>query len=128
MDGLCKSANKTFSLHFFRLNRTYPGNQAVVPNFNSLTASLIARYGEFSDGAEHVTLMFYKGNYSQDNLAAVGHSPYHFDGSQVPTQHPGSLKISSKCFLTLEEEGLPGVGCTASRESIRSTTSCIRIG
>lgn len=95
--------------HVPLLHRTYPGNQADAPTFKSLTASLIARYREFTDGAEHVTLVFDKGNNSQDNLAAVEHSPYHFIGSLVPTQHPELLKIPSKRFRTLAEEGLPGV-------------------
>ena len=95
--------------HVPLLHRTYPGNQADAPTFKSLTRSLVARYRAFANGAEHVTLVFDKGNNSQDNLAAVAHSPYHFIGSLVPTQHAELLKIPSRRFHILEEEGLQGV-------------------
>jgi transposase len=49
---------------------------------------LVARYREISAGAEHVTIIFDKGNNSLDNLEAIEESPYHFIGSLVRTQHP----------------------------------------
>jgi len=95
--------------HVPLLHRTYPGNQADAPTFRSLTDSLIARYRELTDGAEHVTLVFDKGNNAQDNLESIEDSPYHFIGSLVPTQHPALLAIAKKRFHSLEAEGLPGV-------------------
>jgi transposase len=95
--------------HVPLLHRTYPGNQPDAPTFRSLTASLIARYRQISDGTEHITLIFDKGNNAQDNLEAIEDSPYHFIGSLVPTHHPNLLKIPARRFRSLEEEGLPGV-------------------
>jgi transposase len=95
--------------HVPLLHRTYPGNQADAPTFRSLTDSLIARYRELTDGAEHVTLVFDKGNNAQDNLESIEDSPYHFIGSLVPTQHPALLAIAKKRFHSLEAGGLPGV-------------------
>jgi len=91
------------------LHRTYPGNQHDAPTFNSLCASLVARYRELTDGAEHITLIFDKGNNSQANLEAVAASPYHFIGSLVPTQHRDLLEIPARRFSSLEAEGLAGV-------------------
>jgi hypothetical protein len=48
--------------HVPLLHRTYPGNQTDAPTFRSLTDALIARYRELCAGAEHVTLVFDKGN------------------------------------------------------------------
>lgn len=95
--------------HVPLLHRTYPGNQADAPTFRSLTDALIARYRELTDGAEHVTLVFDKGNNAADNLAVVADSPYHFIGSLVPTQHPDLLAIPKSRLRALDADGLPGV-------------------
>jgi len=95
--------------HVPLLHRTYPGNQADAPTFSSLTEQLVSRYREITDGAEHVTIIFDKGNNSEGNLHAIEESPYHFIGSLVPTQHPDLLSIPIKKFRSLDEQGLPGV-------------------
>lgn len=95
--------------HIPLLHRTYPGNQPDAPTFSSLTAGLVARYKEIVQGTEHVTIIFDKGNNSQENLDAVAGSPYHFIGSLVPTQHPDLLKLPKHRFRSLADEGLPGV-------------------
>lgn len=95
--------------HVPLLHRVYPGNQPDAPTFRSLTASLIARYRQISDGAEHITLIFDKGNNAQDNLEAIEDSPYHFIGSLVPTHHPDLLAIPARRLRSLDEDGLPGV-------------------
>jgi transposase len=104
--------------HVPLLHRTYPGNQPDAPTFQSLTASLIERYRELTDGTEHVTLVFDKGNNSQVNLEAIAGSPYHFVGSLVPTHHPDLLEIPARRFRPLEEEGLPGVSVYRTRREV----------
>src|SRR5690606_14773594 len=103
---------------------TYPGNQADAPTFRSLTDSLIERYRELTDGAEHVTLVFDKGNNAEDNLQSVHDSPYHFIGSLVPNHHTELLAITKKRFKSLEDEGLPGVSayrCTREIFGVKRT-------
>lgn len=95
--------------HVPLLHRTYPGNQPDAPTFSSLTEQLVSRYREITNGAEHVTIIFDKGNNSQENLHAIEESPYHFIGSLVPTQHPDLLAIPAHKFQPLDEQGLPGV-------------------
>ncbi len=95
--------------HVPLLHRTYPGNQTDAPTFRSLTDALVARYRELTDGAEHVTLVFDKGNNAADNLEAIAQSPYHFIGSLVPTHHPDLLAVPKSRFRALDEDGLPGV-------------------
>lgn len=104
--------------HVPLLHRTYPGNQADAPTFRSLTDALIARYRELTDGAEHVTLVFDKGNNATDNLAAVADSPYHFIGSLVPTQHPDLLAIPKSRLRSLDEDGLPGVSAWRTTQEV----------
>jgi transposase len=99
----------TADFHVPLLHRTYPGNQADSPTFASLTSELVARYQELTEGAEHVTLVFDKGNNSKDNLEAMEASPYHFIGSLVPTQHKELLETPAEKFSSLADDGLPGV-------------------
>lgn len=101
--------------HVPLLHHTYPGNQTDAPTFRSLTDALVARYRELASGTEHVTLVFDKGNNAEDNLETVEHSPYHFIGSLVPTQHPALLAVPAKQYRSLEEEGLPGVSAYRTR-------------
>ena len=95
--------------HVPLMHRTYPGNQPDAPTFASLIDEIVARYRLVTEGAEHITIVFDKGNNSQDNLDAVEESPFHFVGSLVPTQHPDLLAVPSKRFTSLDEDGLPGV-------------------
>ena len=104
--------------HVPLMHRTYPGNQADAPTFASLTEELVARYRLLTQGAEHVTLVFDKGNNSQDNLAAVADSPFHFVGSLVPTQHADLLRIPAGRFRPLDDEGLPGVSCYRTQQRV----------
>ena len=99
----------TADFHVPLLHRTYPGNRSDAPTFASLTSELVARYREMVEGAEHVTLIFDKGNNSKDNLQAVQDSPYHFVGSLVPTHHAELLEIPADQHHSLADDGLPGV-------------------
>jgi transposase len=105
--GLALLVSADFHVPLF--HRTYPGNQVDAPTFSSLTSELVTRYREINTEAQHVTIIFDKGNNSQDNLDAIEESPYHFIGSLVPTQHPDLLAIPAKMFRPLEEGGLAGV-------------------
>lgn len=99
----------TADFHLPLLHRTYPGNQTDAPTFKSLTDSLVTRYRQIADGIEHITIIFDKGNNSQDNLDAVDAGPYHFVGSLVPTHHPDLLAVPAKERRPLDEDGLEGV-------------------
>jgi len=95
--------------HVPLLHRTYAGNQHDSKTFESLTAQIVSRYRDIAKKAEHVTIVFDKGNNSEDNLAAIEKSPFHFVGSLVPTQHPDLLEIPATDFHSLADGGLPGV-------------------
>ena len=95
--------------HVPLLHRTYPGNKPDAPTFASLTSKLVERCRELTHGAEHVTIVFDKGNNSHDNLDAVEQAPFHFIGSLVPTQHKELLEIPKEDFRSLADDGLPSV-------------------
>ncbi len=95
--------------HLPLLHRTYPGNQTDAPTFASLTDDIVARCRLLTDNVEHVTIVFDKGNNSEQNLEAIEDSPYHFVGSLVPTHHPELLEIQSSRMHSLADDGLPGV-------------------
>lgn len=108
----------TADFHVPLLHHTYPGNQTDAPTFASLTDALVERYRQLCDGAQHVTLVFDKGNNSKDNLEAVDRSPYHFIGSLVPTQHPDLLATPAERLRPLDEDGLSGVSAFRTRQKV----------
>ncbi len=76
---------------------------------NGLVAELSTRYKSICEEAEDVTIIFDKGNNSEDNLELVEASPYHFVGSLVPTHHKDLLAIPAKRYRSLADDGLEGV-------------------
>src|SRR5207237_5218672 len=89
--GLALLVSTDFHIPLF--SRVYPGNQPDSVTFGSVTEELIERYRLLAKNLEHVTLVFDKGNNSEENLEALGPSPYHVVGSLVPTQHPALLEV-----------------------------------
>jgi transposase len=108
----------TADFHVPLLHHTYPGNQPDAPTFAGLADALVARCQQLVEGVEHVTLVFDKGNNSQDNLEAVEASPYHFVGSLVPTQHPDLLQVPRDQFQPLASDGLPGVSAYRTTKTV----------
>lgn len=108
----------TADFHVPLLHQTYPGNQTDSPTFASLTDSIIERCRRLVAETEHVTLVFDKGNNSQDNLEALAGTAYHFIGSLVPTQHAELLAVPRSRFRSLAEDGLPGVSAYRTRKSV----------
>jgi len=104
--------------HIPLLHETYPGNQTDAPTFASLCEGLLARCRRLVADVEHVTLVFDKGNNSQDNLDAVENAPYHFVGSLVPTQHVDLLSVPRTEFCSLAAEGLPRVLAYRTRKKV----------
>ena len=98
--GLALLVSADFHVPLF--HHTYTGNQVDAPTFSSLTKELVSRYLDITDGDEHVTIIFDKGNNSQDNLQAIEESPYRFIGSLVPTRHPDLPAIPAREFRPLD--------------------------
>ena len=100
------------------LHRTYAGNRPDAPTFHSLAEDLAQRCRELTAGAQHVTLVFDKGNNSQENLELVERAPFHFIGSLVPTQHPDLLAVLAERLVSLADDGLAGVRTCRTRKTV----------
>lgn len=90
-------------------HHTYAGNQHDSVTFRSISAQMIKRCGDLSQGVCDITLVFDKGNNSEENLTIVKDSELHFVGSLVPTQHPELLEINRKQMLRLDTRQLSKV-------------------
>lgn len=91
------------------LHHTYAGNQPDSVTFQSVAEQLFARCRSLSQEVREITLVFDKGNNSEDNLQRVSRSGMHFIGSLVPTQHPDLLAIPRARMRRLDRSQLPAV-------------------
>jgi transposase len=91
------------------LHHTYAGNQHDATTFGSVADQLAQRCRALGEGVHDITLIFDKGNNSEDNLKAVEQGPFHFVGSLVPTQHPELLALRRKTMHRLDTNLLPAV-------------------
>jgi len=112
--ALCVTADGDVPL----LHHPYAGNQHDSVTFESVTEALLERCRSLAQGVFDITLVFDKGNNSQDNLEAIGKSPLHFVGSLVPTQHKDLLAISKKEMRRLEKDQLPAVWAYRTRKVV----------
>lgn len=106
--GLALLVSMDFHVPLF--HETYQGNTHDSKTFASLTDELVERYRIFSKHCTDVTLVFDKGNNSEENLAELAASEtYHFVGSLPYDKHKDLLKVPRKKFRKLSHERLEGV-------------------
>jgi transposase len=99
-------------------HHTYAGNQHDSVTFQSVAAQLLERCRSLAQGTCDITLVFDKGNNSEENLEWVGNSPFHFVGSLVPTQHQDLLRISRRQMRRLDSTQLPTVWSYRTRKVV----------
>lgn len=99
------------------LHHTYAGNQHDSVTFHSVAEQLFERCRSFSQEVEKITLVFDKGNNSEENLHLIDQSPLHFVGSLVPTQHPDLLAIPRTDMRRLDRSQLPAVWAYRTQKS-----------
>lgn len=90
-------------------HHTYAGNQHDSVTFRSISDQMVKRCKDLSQGICDITLVFDKGNNSEENLTIVKDSELHFVGSLVPTQHPELLEINREQMRRLDTKQLPQV-------------------
>ena len=103
--GLLVSAD----FHIPLFHKVYAGNVNDSTEFQSITEELSTHYRQLAESCDHITLVFDKGNNSQEAFDSLQNTPLHFVGSLVPSQHSELLTISRKQFRTLTQLGLEGV-------------------
>lgn len=99
----------SWDCHIPLFSHVYQGNQPDSVTFSKVLDDLVTRYRMFKERCRQITLVFDKGNNSEDNLRALDKSPYHVIGSLVPTQHPDLLDIPLKKFRPLRGARFCGV-------------------
>jgi transposase len=99
----------SWDFHIPLFSKAYEGNQNDSVTFSRVLDDLVARYQMFKEKCQSITLVFDKGNNSEDNVRALDGSPYHFIGSLVPTQHQDLLDIPLERFHYLRDPLFEGV-------------------
>jgi transposase len=102
--GLLVSAD----FHIPLFHKVYAGNVNDSTEFRSIE-ELSTHYRQLAESCDHITLVFDKGNNSEEAFESLRNTPFHFVGSLVPSQHSELLAISRKQFRTLTQAGLEGV-------------------
>lgn len=109
-------------------HHTYAGNQHDAVTFNSVSQELVERCRKLADGACDITLVFDKGNNSEENLKVIGDAaPLHFVGSLVPTHHKRLLAVPREKMRRLDREQLPAVWSYRTRRvvfGVKRTVLC----
>lgn len=104
--GLALLVTRDFHLPLF--HHVYAGNAHDATVFDSVTERLVDRYRAFAQQVDGITLVYDKGNNSEDNQKAVDLTPYHFVGSVSPAQHPDLLAVPRDDFHALTGADLAG--------------------
>jgi transposase len=104
--GLALLVTRDFHIPLF--HHAYPGNAHDATTLASITETLVARYRLFSQSVEEITLVYDKGNNSEEIQARLDRSPYHFVGSLSPAQYPDLMRIPRSRFHPLAGDYLEG--------------------
>jgi transposase len=99
--------------HVPLFHRVYTGNLTDATSFQTVSEELAQRYSQLAQGCEHITLVFDKGNNSQEAFQTLDESAFHFIGSLVLSQHPDLLRIPIEDFQPLAGQRL--ASCLAYR-------------
>lgn len=100
------------------LHHCYEGNQHDATTFGQVVPEIARRCRELSQGLADITLVFDKGNNSEDNLATVAQAQIHFVGSLVPTQHSELLALPREKMRRLDKTQLPAVWSYRTKKTV----------
>jgi len=123
--GLALMVSADFHIPLF--HDTYPGNRNDATEFGAITERLVQRHRALADGVENLTLVFDKGNNSEDNLAALAASPYHFVGSLRLNQCQDLLAVPSDWYQDLQHPRLYGVRAYRATQQVFGQTRTVLI-
>jgi transposase len=88
------------------MHRLYPGNHNDPTSFRSVVGELVERARTVLGGAQDLTVVFDKGNNTEDTLAAL-HPTYHVVGSLVPSHHKELLDVTKEQMRRLDPARFP---------------------
>ena len=99
----------TRDFHVPLLHMVYGGNITDSTQFGSVIEQLVSRYKHLRDFCPHVTLVFDKGNNSQENFDDLPQTQMHFVGSLKLCQCSELLEVPLSKFRQLKNAGLEAV-------------------
>ena len=105
--GLALVVTRTFGIPL--MHETYAGNVNDSAQFGSVVLQLAERYRQLASSCEDLTLVFDKGNNSEDNFTLLGMEQVHFVGSLVASQHPDLLDVPLEQYQPLSGDEWAGV-------------------
>lgn len=103
--------------HIPLFHKVYAGNLNDTTAFQTISQELSQRYRQLAQHCDHITLIFDKGNNTEEAMATLHDSGFHFIGSLVPTHYSDLLQIPLSRFRPLAEERF--AGCVAHRTRAR---------
>jgi transposase len=112
--GLLVSAD----FHIPLLHKVYAGNINDSTEFRSIAEELSTEYRQLAQSCDPITVVFDKGNNSQEGFDAWQRTPFHFVGSLVPSQHADLLEIPRRRFRTLNTVGLEEVAVYRTQKKV----------
>src|ERR1039457_3269339 len=119
--GLLVSAD----FHIPLFHKVYAGNVNDSTEFRSNTEELSSHYRQLAKSCDHITLVFDKGNNSEEAFASLQNTPFHFVGSLVPSQHSDLLAIPRRRFRSLTTAGLEEVDAYRTQKKVFGQTRTI---
>jgi transposase len=114
--GLALVVTRTFGIPLF--HEVYCGNVTDTKQFGSVVLRLADRYRQLASDCQDLTLVFDKGNNSQDNLTLLDLEKLHFVGSLTPSQHPDLLAVPLEQYQPLGGESWAGVRAYRCRKEV----------
>jgi len=95
--------------HIPLFHKVYAGNVPDSTIFQTVTEELRLRYQELARGCEHITVIFDKGNNSEQAFEILDNTSFHFIGSLVPSHHADLLEVPANRYEPLPGERLRDV-------------------
>ena len=112
--GMMTSAD----FHVPLLHMVYGGNINDAKQFGSVINELVNRYKRLTEACPHITLVFDKGNNSEDNLELFKATEMHFVGSLKLNQCKELLKISLRKYRDLKSPELQELKAYRTRQKV----------
>jgi transposase len=109
------------------LHHSYAGNQNDSVTFGSLVGNIAETCRAMAADLNDVTVIFDKGNNSEENLKSTAAASLHFVGSLVPTQHPKLLAIPREKLRRLDTAQLPAVWAHRLKQKVYGTERTVLV-
>lgn len=104
--------------HIPLLHMVYGGNINDTTQFRSVIDEIAKRYKRLTEACPHITLIFDKGNNSEENFESFKDTDMHFVGSLKLNQCKELLKVPLRKYRNLEDERLEDVKVYRIRDKV----------